>query len=215
MKIGVFDSGIGGKAIAERLQADYPDSEVLYVDDHKNVPYGSRTQDDIVHLTDVAIQPLLNQSCDVIVIACNTATAAAIDILKDTYPNTPFIGLEPMVKPAALLTQTGVIAICATPFTLNSGRYTSLKEDYASDIIVLEPDCSDWASMIEADQTDIQEITDAISGVCVAGADVIVLACTHYHWIKEEIIKIADGRAQVIDPSDAISRRVGDVLGIN
>jgi len=215
MKIGVFDSGIGGKAIADRLQADYPDSEVLYVDDHKNVPYGSRTQDNIVQLTDAAIQPLLKQACDVIVIACNTATAAAIEILKEKYPGTPFIGLEPMVKPAALLTQSGVIAICATPFTLNSGRYTSLKESFASDIVVLEPDCSEWASMIETDHTDIQEISDAINGVCIAGADVIVLACTHYHWIKEEIIKIADGRAQVIDPSDAISRRVADVLGIS
>jgi len=215
MKIGVFDSGIGGKAIADRLQADYPNSEVMYVDDSKNVPYGSRTQDDIVRLTDAAIQPLLDEACDVIVIACNTATAAAIEILKDTYPGTPFIGLEPMVKPAALLTKSGVIAICATPFTLKSGRYSSLKENYASDVVVLEPDCSEWASMIETNHTDTQEIAEAINAVCVAGADVIVLACTHYHWIKEEIIKIADGRAKVIDPSDAISHRVADVLGIN
>jgi len=215
MKIGVFDSGIGGKAIADRLQADYPNSEVMYVDDSKNVPYGSRTQDDIVRLTDAAIQPLLDEACDVIVIACNTATAAAIEILKDTYPGTPFIGLEPMVKPAALLTKSGVIAICATPFTLKSARYSSLKENYASDVVVLEPDCSEWASMIETNHTDTQEIAEAIDAVCVAGADVIVLACTHYHWIKEEIIKIADGRAKVIDPSDAISHRVADVLGIN
>jgi len=215
MKIGVFDSGIGGKAIADKLQADYPNSEVLYVDDRKNVPYGSRSQDEIVRLTDTAIQPLLAQNCDVIVLACNTATAAAIEILKDRYPETPFVGLEPMVKPAALLTQSGVIAICATPFTLSSGRYASLKENYANDVTVLEPDCSKWASMIESDQTDTQAIATIINDVCEAGADVIVLACTHYHWIKEEIIKIANGRAEVIDPSEAISHRVGTVLGIN
>ena len=215
MKIGVFDSGIGGKAIAVRLQADYPDSEVLYVDDHENVPYGNRSKEDIVRLTDTAIQPLLNQGCDVIVLACNTATAAAIDILKATYPNTPFVGLEPMVKPAALITKSKVIAICATPYTLQSERYIGLKEAYAADVTVLEPDCSEWAGMIESDQTDMQEIADAINDVCAAGADVIVLACTHYHWIKDEIIKVANGRAEVIDPSDAISHRVGDVLGIN
>jgi len=215
MKIGVFDSGIGGKTVADRLQADYPSDEVVYVDDHKNVPYGSRSQAEIIRLTDTAIQPLLMQECDVIVLACNTATAAAVETLKEKYPHTPFVGLEPMVKPAASLTQSGIIAICATPFTLNSGRYASLKENYAADITIIEPDCSDWASLIESNLTDTQAIANTINEVCVAGADVIVLACTHYHWIKEEIIKIANGRAQVIDPSEAISRRVGDVLGIN
>jgi len=214
MKIGVFDSGIGGKSIAEKLQADYLESEVMYVNDRKNVPYGSRSQQEIIQLTDAAIQPLLMQQCDVIVLACNTATAAAIELLKSRYPDVPFVGLEPMVKPAALLTQSGTIAICATPFTLSSDRYAGLKEKYAGDITVLEPDCSEWAGMIESDQTDIQEIANEINEVCSAGADVIVLACTHYHWIKEEIIKIAAGRAQVIDPSEAISRQVGTVLGV-
>jgi len=212
MKIGVFDSGIGGKSIANKLQADYPTAEIIYVDDRKHVPYGSRTLEDITSLTDKAIQPLLEKQCDVIVLACNTATAAAIDILRDRYPSTPFIGLEPMVKTARNLTKSGVVAICATPFTLDSDRYVKLKNKYAMDIMVLEPDCSDWAQLIERNQIDSHKITAIINEVCDAGADVIVLACTHYHWIKEQIIQAANGRAIVIDPSDAISRRVKEVL---
>ncbi|MGV9001518.1 MAG: glutamate racemase [Candidatus Saccharimonadaceae bacterium] len=212
MKIGVFDSGIGGKAIADTLENDYPAAEVIYVNDHKNVPYGNRSQAEIIELTDSAIQPLIDEACDVIVLACNTATAAAIETLRDKYPSTPFIGLEPMVKSAAEQTKTGIVAICATPFTLKSSRYTKLKNEYARNITVLEPDCSDWAYQIEHSRTDDLKIADLINEVCDSGADVIVLACTHYHWIKEDIIKISNGRAIVIDPSEAISRRVKEAL---
>lgn len=213
MKIGVFDSGIGGKSIADTLQNEYPNAQVLYVDDRKNMPYGSRSKAEIIALTDAAIQPLINESCDVIVLACNTATAAAIDDLRAKYSDIPFIGLEPMVKSAASQTKSNVVAMCATPFTLGSDRYKKLKNEYASDITILEPDCSDWAYLIEHNQIDTQKITDLINEVCNSGADVIVLACTHYHWIKEDIVTIANGRAVVIDPSDAISQRVGMVLG--
>ena len=212
MLIGVFDSGIGGKAVAAILQRDFPTSEILYVNDEVHVPYGARSQADIAFLTDAAIQPLLKKRCDVIVLACNTATAAAIETLRARYPDTPFIGLEPMVRPAAVITKSKVIAVCATPFTIKSKRYLSLKQKFAADITVLEPDCSEWATMIENDTADIQEIADTINQVCIQGADVIVLACTHYHWIKDEILKVVDGRAEVIDPSDAISKRVSELL---
>jgi len=214
MKIGIFDSGIGGKTIAHKIQNDYPDVEILYVDDSANVPYGNREADEIIQLTDAAIQPLLLARCDVIVLACNTATAAAIETLRAKYPDTPFIGLEPMVKPASLLTKSGVIAICATPATLQSARYEKLKNEYASNVQVLEPDCSDWAFLIENSRMDAERIAEVVDSVCDAGADVIVLACTHYHWIKEEILEVVNGRAEVLDPSDAISRRVKDVLSL-
>ena len=212
MKIGVFDSGIGGKAVADTLQLDYPSAQIIYVDDRAHVPYGSRSQDDIVSLTDQAIQPLLQQACDVIVLACNTATAAAIEILRLRYPGIPFIGLEPMVRPAMSMTTSGVVAICATPFTIKSERYVNLKHEYASTVTVLEPDCSEWATMIENDKTDVQEIADAINEVCDAGADVIVLACTHFHWIEDLIVAIAGDRAIVINPADAISKRVKTLI---
>lgn len=212
MKIGVFDSGIGGKSIADRLALDYPTAEVIYVNDRKNVPYGTRSQEEIIRLTDVAIQPLLEAKCDGIVIACNTATAAAIEALRKKYPATPFIGLDPMIKPAVALTKSSVIAVCATPSTLASNRYNDIKQQFASGIRIIEPDCSDWASMVEHSQIDTIKITEVVKNICESGADVIVLACTHYHWIKDTIIEAAQGRAIVIDPSESISKRVGEVL---
>lgn len=212
MKIGVFDSGVGGKSIAEKLQIDFPDEQIMYVDDHVHLPYGDRTPGDVTRLTELAIQPLLFARCDVIVLACNTATAAAIDYLRATYPKTPFVGLEPMIKPAVALTLSGIIAVCATPSTLASTRYDVLKKEYALNIRILEPNCSTWANMIENSEVDDVLIFNTINNACNNGADVIVLACTHYHWIKEEILKVANNRAVVIDPSDSISERVGTIL---
>lgn len=212
MKLGVFDSGIGGKSVVAYLEASYPDADILYVDDHTNVPYGSKTKDEIIHLTQAAIQPLLAEDCDIIILACNTATAAAIDTLRDLYPKQKFIGLEPMVKTAAELTKTGVAMICATPYTLHSERYLKLKVKYASHINIIEPDCSEWAMMIEHNTVDDTEIQYVVQQAIDTNSDVIVLACTHYHWIKERIIKLAGETIQVIDPSEAIVSRVKQLM---
>lgn len=212
MKLGIFDSGIGGKAMATSLREAFPDATIRVVDDHKNVPYGSKTPDEIARLTDAAIQPLLKEQCDTIIIACNSATMAAIDTLRRTYPNQSFVGLEPMVKPAARLTKTGTIAVCATPLTLGSDRYNWLKQTYAQNIRVIEPDCSNWARMIEAGQIDQTEIEKVVNECCDQGADVIVLGCTHYHWVKDLAAEIAGERATILEPSEAIARRVKVVV---
>src|SRR5688500_4451990 len=120
MKLGIFDSGIGGEAVAASLHAAFPAAEIVTVNDREHLPYGDRTAEDITALTDAAIQPLLAGNCDVIVIACNSATAAAIETLRARYPEQLFVGLEPMIKPAAAMTKTGTIAVCATPATLGS-----------------------------------------------------------------------------------------------
>lgn len=211
MKLGVFDSGIGGEAVAASLRLAFPEAEITTVNDHDNVPYGSKTVEQIKLLTDAAIQPLLDIRCDIIIIACNSASAAAIESLREKYPGQPFIGLEPMVKPAAALTKSGVIAVCATPATLSSDRYSRLVEKYGQNTTIIEPDCSRWASMIEHDQIDRTEIERTINHCCDAGADVIVLACTHYHWIKGLINETARGRAIVLEPSEAIARRVAEL----
>lgn len=212
MKLGIFDSGVGGEAVAAALQKEFPTAEIMTVNDRKNVPYGDKTQEEVILLTNTAIQPLLNAECNVIVLACNTATALAISTLRLRYPNQKFIGIEPMIKTAASLTKTGVIAVCATPATLSSERYTQLINTHGSHLSVIEPDCSTWAYMIEHNNINEQEIKDIIEDVCRQSADVIVLGCTHYHWIKELIIKLADGRAQVIEPSEAIGTRVRELL---
>lgn len=210
MKLGVFDSGIGGEAVALALADYFPDATITTVNDHEHLPYGDRTIEDIRHLTDTAIQPLLGSGA--IVLACNSATAAAIDWLRTTYPNQKFIGLEPMIKPAARQTKTGVIAVCATPATLASKRYQALKRTHASSITVIEPDCSLWAEMIENNAMNEQLLSSQITDLLNQSVDVIVLGCTHYHWIKQDIIQLTGGHAAVIDPSDAICRRVDDLI---
>ena len=212
MKLGVFDSGIGGEAVAESLKKEFPTAQIITVNDRKNVPYGDRSPSEVIHLTMAAIQPLLDVGCDIVIIACNTATTIAIEHLRIVFPGQKFIGLEPMVKPAAHLTKSHTIAVCATPATLVSQRYTNLLKKYALHLEVIEPDCSQWAYWIENNSINRQHIESTINDVCARGADVIVLACTHYHWIKELIADIADGRAVVIEPSEAIARRVRQLL---
>ena len=211
MKIGVFDSGIGGEAIARALRRDFPDAELVIVSDRANMPYGDKTQDEIIQLSRTAVTPLVGV-CEIIVIACNTATAAALPTLRSIYPEQKFVGIEPMLKPAATLTHSGIIAVCATPATLASDHYQSLKHRYAANVTVLEPNCQKWAYMIESNQSFEQEIWSVADSACTQGADVIVLACTHYHWIKKTIDRAVAGRAIVIEPSRAISERVRQLL---
>ncbi len=214
MIIGVFDSGIGGKALASELQKTFPKAKLIVVNDKAHVPYGDRAPSKVIRLTDAAIQPLLDESCDVIVIACNSASAIAIGTLRKTYPEQLFIGIEPMVKTAAAHTKSQVIAVCATPVTLSSERYQKLVQKHAAHLTIIEPDCSQWAYMIENNVLNKEKIKEVVEDVCMQGADVIVLGCTHYHWIKDLVTQIADGRAEVLEPSEAIGRRVKHLLGV-
>jgi glutamate racemase len=212
MKLGIFDSGIGGEAVAEALRNTFPTADVITVNDHDHVPYGDKTPEEVLRLTNATIQPLLQAKCDVIIIACNTATMIAIKSLREKYPQQKFIGIEPMIKTAAEKTKSGVIAVCATPATLASHRYSELVATYAKNLHVIEPDCRDWAYMIENNQINHHKIEAIVNDACENNADVIVLGCTHYHWIKEFIAEAAKHRAVVIEPSEAIGRRVKQLL---
>ena len=211
MNIGVFDSGVGGQAVAVRLQELLPDAEITSVNDTAHVPYGNRSAADIITLTDAAIQPLLS-SCDAIVIACNTATTVAITTLRECYPTMKFIGIEPMVKPAAHMTKTKRIAVCATPATLASARYLQLKATWTQGIEVIEPDCSQWATLIEHDQSNTIDVESTVRQLITQNVDVIVLACTHYHLIKERIVAAVGPSVTVLEPTDAIARRIQSLL---
>lgn len=212
MKLGVFDSGIGGEAVAAELQATFPDAEIITVNDRAHVPYGDKQPDEIITLTDHAIQPLVDTRCDIIILACNTATAVAIETLRAKYPDQKFIGIEPMIKTASELTKSKIITVCATPATLSSARYAELVEKYAGHLEILEPDCSEWAYLIENNLINKQHIEQTITDAIKRGSDVIVLGCTHYHWIKNIIIDIASDKSIVIEPSEAIASRVKTLL---
>lgn len=215
VKIGVFDSGIGGQTIAEKLTRLFPDVEIISVNDSENIPYGLKQRSEIVRLTLKAVAPLVEDGCDAIVIACNTATTNAIDELRSTYPNTHFVGIEPMVKPAAKMTRTGVIGVLATPGTLASTRYARLKHQWAGRVTVIEPDCSNWAALIEHGGADTIDVTSVIEELLRWEADVIVLGCTHYHWLHDKIQKIAGPKVKILEPSDAIGARLDSLLSIN
>lgn len=211
MKIGVFDSGIGGRSVANAVRKALPEHEVLYAQDRKNVPYGLKSPEVLFKLVLPVLEGLVGKGCDVIVIACNTVTTTIIEDLRAVLP-VPLVGIEPMVKPAASLTKTQVITVCATPTTLASARYKELKDTYAQGLVVLEPDCSRWADMIEKDAIDQALIKDVVEESIQRGSDVIVMGCTHYHWIEKIVERIAMGRAIVLQPEEAIVERLKQVL---
>lgn len=212
MKIGVFDSGIGGKSVAQAIIKELPEHEIIFKDDSKNVPYGSKPPEEIFWLVVPIFEQFIQEGCEVIVVACNTVSTTLIHKLREHFSSLPLVAIEPMVKPAVDITKSGIIAVCATPTTLGSERYKALKDMYANGVKVLEPDCSDWAYMIEQNQIDVQKVDIRIKEVVDAGADVIVLGCTHYHWIESEIIVLADGKAVVLQPEAAIVEQLKKVL---
>lgn len=209
-QIGVFDSGVGGKSVANAIKQALPDADVLYVCDEKNVPYGTKSPDELYDLV-LPILNTLSKGCDAIVIACNTVSTTLATRLREAI-SVPLIAMEPMIKPAVLHSATDVIAVCATPTTLASKRYQWLKDEYAPGVTVLEPNCSDWSSMIESNAVDHQKIAATINEVCDEGADVIVLGCTHYHWIEEDIKRVAAGRALVLQPEQPVIEQLKRVL---
>lgn len=211
MKIGVFDSGVGGLSVANAIQKALPGQEISLHEDKTHVPYGTRQPDEILGFVTPIFQAMVNEGCDVIVIACNTVATNLMPELRSRF-SLPLIAVEPMVKSAAKLTRSKVIAVCATPTTLASPRYAHLKDRYAKGIKVLEPDCHDWARMVEHKQVDERRIRDRIDQALALNTDVIVLGCTHYHWIEQEIKDIADSRAQVLQPEPIVIQQLKQVL---
>ena len=212
MKVGVFDSGIGGLSVANAIRAELPDLDVHFVNDTQNVPYGSKSPEQLFELVLPILQSMVADGCQVIVIACNTVTTTIISKLREEL-SIPLVAVEPMVKPAAEMTRAKIIAVCATPTTLASPRYNELKREYAAGVTVLEPDCSQWSAMIEGNDINQDVITEQNESVCQQGADVIVLGCTHYHWIEGEIKQVADKYgAKVIQPEPALVAQLRKVL---
>lgn len=211
MKVGVFDSGVGGLSVAKAIQKQIPDLEIVLKEDKEHLPYGTKTIEEIYGYVKPIFQEFIEEGCDVVVVACNTVTTNLIDRLRSEL-SIPLIGMEPMVKPAAEATKTGVIAVCATPRTLSSARYKWLKEQYTKGVEVVEPDCSDWALMIENNDVDRDKIAKTIQEILSRNADQVVLGCTHYHWIEQMINDLTNGRAKVIQPEQPVIEQLKRVL---
>jgi glutamate racemase len=210
-KVGVFDSGVGAISVINAIHKELPELEVVYKDDHAHLPYGSKTVKEIHQFVRPVFQEFIDEGCEAIVIACNTVTTNLITELRQEFA-VPMVGMEPAVKPAAALSRSKVIAVCATPRTLASDRYKWLKEQYANGVKVLEPDCSDWAMMVENNRVEREKVAATIKTSIGQGADVIVLGCTHYHWIEDLIKQAAAGRAAVIQPEKPVINQLKRVL---
>jgi len=212
MKIGVFDSGIGGLSVAKAIERALPEADVLFMHDTQDhFPYATKSPEQIYQFVIPIFQKLVDAACDVIVIACNTVSTTLAGQLRQTFA-TPMITVEPMIEAAATLTKTGVIAVCATPTTLASERYGWLKTTYGSECIIIEPDCSDWSALIEHNQMNEARIRQEIEPALVQGADVIVLGCTHYHWIENQVRTIVGNRADVVQPESMVVEQLRQLL---
>lgn len=211
MKIGVFDSGVGGESVANAIKSVKPELDIVYVQDRENIPYGTKTKYELLTLVTPIIQKLVDQGCRIIVIACNTVTTNIISELREEF-GVPLIGIEPMIGPAAEQTNSKIITVCATPATLKSPRYLELKSQYANGVKVIEPDCSNWASMIEENNVDQNHIRTIVEESLGLGSDVFVMGCTHYHWIEDTIDEMTADKAVVLQPESAIIAQLERVI---
>lgn len=212
MKIGVFDSGIGGLSVARAIEKALPEHKIIFRHDTaEHFPYATKTADEIEGFVIPIFDSLIEEGCAVIVVACNTVTTTLITRLRARY-SIPLIGIEPMVKSAAKQTKSGKITVCATPATLASERYRELKSQYAAELSVFEPDCRDWSSLIEHDEMSEQILRNEIMPSLEQGSDSIVLGCTHYHWIEDEIKALVGDRAVVLQPEQAVITQLKRVL---
>lgn len=199
------------RAVAQEL----PQHNLVYFADQHNCPYGPRPPHEIIALSTRIVHFLITQNCRVIVVACNTASAGALSFLRDSFPDTYFIGMEPAVKPAARATRTGKIAVLATRGTLDGELFTHTREEFAQTVDVLTVYPQDWVSRVERGDIDSPETYESVRSIIIplldAGVDEIALGCTHYPFLAPLIETIAKGRATLLDPSTAVARQTARI----
>ena len=215
-KVGFFDSGVGGTCILRAFQRLCPDVPTEYIADSAHCPYGNKPPEEIIRLSVANTEELLRRGCGIIVVACNTATAAAIDYLRTNYPEVSFVGIEPATKPAALRSKTGVVGVLATAGTFHGRLYNETKAKFAKNVTVLAAVADEFVQLVERGETSgakVEKVVRAkVEPLLKAGADRIVLGCTHFPHLKPVIEKVCAGRAEVIDPSAAVARQIQRVL---
>lgn len=213
--IGVFDSGVGGLSVLHDIRAVLPNEHLLYVADSGHVPYGAKSQNYIQTRSVLITHFLLNQGAQAIVIACNTATAAAASLLRTRF-DVPIIGMEPAVKPAAAATRSGVVGVLATVGTLKSAQFAGLLARFGSGIEVVTQSCPGLPEQVEAGDLDGALTRDMVTRYTTPlierGADTIVLGCTHYPFLRPLIADIVGPDVALIDTGAAVARQLQRVL---
>ena len=219
--IGIFDSGIGGLSVFREIRKLLPEQSYIYYSDSAHCPYGEKSKEYIIDRARSITRRLMGMGAEIVVVACNTATAAAISTLRKEFP-IRFIGMEPAIKPAAALTKTGVVGVLATAGTLKAEKYLDTREKWAQSITVVEHIGEGFVELVEKGQTSGAEAEAVVQNSLVplleAGADTIVLGCTHYPFLADTIKKVAaahgaDGNSfHLIDPAPAVARHLLEVM---
>jgi glutamate racemase len=214
--IGIFDSGVGGLSVLRAVHRQLPVEAIIYFGDQSHIPYGIRPSEEILMFSHAITKFLLNLDSKLIVVACNAASAVALKDLREVFPRTPFVGMEPAVKPAAETTQTRVVGVLATPATFQGGLYASVVERFADNVSLLQDTCPGLVQEIERgglkSQVARNILESALFPMLAQGIDTVVLGCTHYPFVIPLIQEIVGPDVRVIDPAPAVARQVERIL---
>jgi glutamate racemase len=214
--IGMLDSGIGGLTIMRAIREQMPGQPVIYVADQAHVPYGVRQVEEVRGFAKEITRFLISQGAKLIVVACNTASLAALRYLRKEFPKTPFVGMEPAVKPAAEQTKTGVVGVLATYAAFHTDVYNSVVERFAQNVKLLQNHCPGLVNQIEkGDLSGLETrriLESALRPMIAQGIDTVVLGCTHYPFVIPLIQEIVGPKIRVIDPAPAIARQTERLL---
>ncbi len=211
--IGIFDSGVGGLSVLREIRAVLPEANLTYVADRARSPFGTKTLEEVEEISEEISSWLLERGATCLVVACNTASAAALDSLRRRHPDVPIVGMEPAVKPAAMASRTGKVAVCATAATFQGRLYASVVERFAEGTDVVTRACPDWVQHVEHGEIEGPEaaasIRDVVDPLIAEDVDVIVLGCTHFSFLGA-LIRRLSGLA-VVDPAAAVAAQTSRV----
>jgi glutamate racemase len=214
--IGIFDSGIGGISVLSAIREQMPNESVIYFGDQGHIPYGPRPMEQIRNFSGAITDFLLGKGAKIVVVACNTASAAALKYVRETFPDVPFVGMEPAVKPAAEHTHTGKVGVLATPATFQGALYASVVERFANGVELFQNTCPGLVQQVERGNLDGEEtrriLEDAVLPMLEKKIDTVVLGCTHYPFVIPLIQQIVGDDVRVIDPAPAVAKQTGRLL---
>ena len=214
--IGVFDSGVGGLSVLGEIERLLPDESLLYVADTGHMPYGEKSPEFIRERCVQVAQFFREQDAKALVLACNTATVAAVADLRQRYPDWPIVGMEPAVKPAAAATRSGIVGVLATTGTLRSAKFVALLDRFANEVQVITQPCPGLVELIETGDLHSPELRLLLQGyvqpLLAAGCDTLILGCTHYPFLKPLLAALVPADVVLVDTGAAVARQLQRLL---
>ena len=215
--IGVFDSGVGGLGILAEIRRLLPTADLVYLADHSHAPYGVRSLDEVNLRCEEVVEWMIGRGCSVIVIACNTASAAALHSLRRRHAEIAFVGMEPALKPAVQTTGTGRVGVVATAATFQGELFASVVDRFAAGVQVVTAACPRWVELVERGNLSgpnvAAEVRQCLEPLLTASVDVVVLACTHYPALTPVISEVMGPSVEIIDPAPAVARQTARIAG--